>query len=144
MTLSPAAERLGVDQSTATEGDISRAYRRQTLQLHPDKSPGNPIRAAAEFVQLQRDRENLLRAFAARRHARRVAATALRRWRHELCGHVHGNRLHGSWLWSCQRDRQPPQERLLCIAATTTHETYSLGGLMWLSAAGCVDWAEVR
>ena len=78
MTLSPAAERLGVDQSTATEGDISRAYRRQTLQLHPDKSPGNPIRAAAEFVQLQRDRENLLRAFAARRHARRVAATALR------------------------------------------------------------------
>ena len=33
MTLSPAAERLGVDQCTATEGDISRAYRRQALQL---------------------------------------------------------------------------------------------------------------
>ena len=76
------------------------------------------------------DRDYLLRRFAAWQ----------RRRLHELSGHVHGQPLRAPWLWTWRRKPHLPQ-RMLCSAASTA-ERYSLGGLMWLSASGRLDWSE--
>eukprot|EP00292_Cryptomonas_paramecium_P024352 CAMPEP_0113709796 /NCGR_PEP_ID=MMETSP0038_2-20120614/29782_1 /TAXON_ID=2898 /ORGANISM="Cryptomonas paramecium" /LENGTH=143 /DNA_ID=CAMNT_0000635745 /DNA_START=8 /DNA_END=437 /DNA_ORIENTATION=- /assembly_acc=CAM_ASM_000170 len=62
-----AHQRLGIDADAAPE-DLRKAYRKKSLELHPDKHP--PERkawAAREFVELGKAYELLL-AVAVRRH----------------------------------------------------------------------------